>query len=331
MRQRLRCGRRPNEWEFKIGACALLCVIILWNVAWAGNNPAHADSPFAFHVDPEKGELTLLERGTPVFSYVYQARLADGVEERFRREAYIHPLFDVAGQPITMEFPGDHPHHRGVWFSWPWMQVREREVELWHPSPLRHRFNRWEKQEVREDCALLSVSVDWVLDGEVVVGREQWDITVFPAKDHARLIDLVITAEALDQPISVRGQRQRGYGGLTVRASADLRHGRLDSDKGELPGDSTNEHFEWASVSNPERLIAVFAHPDNPKAPQTWLIRHGYGGILNPQWPGTEVGILDPGAPLRLRYALFVHQGQPDREDVDAAYRIWADGGHATP
>ncbi len=300
---------------------------ICWIAGWSGVNIVYPDTVFAFHDDEEAGEVTLFEGSIPVFSYVYRSRLEDGVDEQFRREAYLHPVYDPAGRSITMEFPDDHFHHRGVWFSWPWMQVHGREVELWHPSPLRHRFSHWIHQETHTDRASLSVAVDWVLDGEVVVGREYWNITAFPAKDRARLIDLVITLDASDQAISVRGHHRRGYGGLTLRTSPDLLNGRLDSDKGSLAGDTLNERFHWAALSNPERLIAVFSHPQNPKSPQSWLIRNQWGGLLNPQWPGTQIQTLEPGEPKVLRYGLFIHLDQPEPAVVESAYKAWLETG----
>ena len=281
-----------------------------------------ASAEFAFRDDPETGAMTLYENDAPVFSFVHQARLPDGVDERFRREGYLHPLYDLDGKSITADFPADHPHHRGAWLSWPWMRVRGQQVELWHPSPLRQRFVRWIEQQTAPGHATLIGENGWTLDGDTV-GREVVNATAHSTDDTGRIIDLTYTVEAIDEPIEMRGQAQRGYGGLCVRTAQSLQGGQLRTHEGALEGDDGGSRYDWASLSDEHRGIAVFAHPDNPGAPQTWLIRHSYGGILNPQWPGREVATLTPGEPVTLRYRLYIHRGAADQERLEAAYRDW--------
>ena len=285
-----------------------------------------ASAEFAFRDDPETGTMTLYEDDAPVFSFVYEpgrVEHAEGVEDRALRAGYLHPIYDLDGEPITRgPHVSDHPHHRGAWLSWPWMRVRGQQVELWHPSPLRQRFVRWIEQQTAPGHATLIGENYWILDGDTV-GREVVNATAHSTDDTGRIIDLTYTVEAIDEPIEVRGQSQRGYGGLCVRTAQSLQGGQLRTHEGALEGDDDGSRYDWASLSDEHRGIAVFAHPDNPGAPQTWLIRHSYGGILNPQWPGREVATLTPGEPVTLRYRLYIHRGAADQERLDAVYRDW--------
>jgi len=303
-------------------AIACLVLALAWHLAPCMGEGAGEASGFRFVDQPDAGELALQESGRAVFSFVYGPRLAAGVAERYRRTGYLHPVHDPAGEPITMDFPADHRHHRGVWLSWPWMQVQGRDVQLWHPSPLRQHFARWIAQDIREDRAILAAEIDWMLDGERV-GRECTTVTAYRAGERSRVLDLVYTFEAIGEPIRVRGQEVHGYGGVCVRTTQDLRGGRLHTSEGPLGGDVHAQSFAWAALASDRRGMAVFAHPENPGAPQAWLLRNSYGGILNPQWPGTEGTVLEPGDPVTLRYRLYVFLGEADPGHLAERYQEW--------
>ncbi|MDP7251477.1 MAG: PmoA family protein [Planctomycetota bacterium] len=106
--------------------------------------------PLQFADDSERGRLTVREGETPVLTYNYGKQLKEGVHEKYTRSCYIHPLFDLGGRPLTDDFPKDHFHHRGVFWTWPLMKARGRNVQTWHPSPLRQHFVRWIKREAGE-------------------------------------------------------------------------------------------------------------------------------------------------------------------------------------
>ncbi len=55
---------------------------------------------------------------------------------------YIHPLRTVAGVPLTAFQPSDHVWHRGLWFSWKYING----------------VNYWEEAPKEIDGRLLSVS-----------------------------------------------------------------------------------------------------------------------------------------------------------------------------
>ena len=64
--------------------------------------------------------LTLLENGKPVLEYRYtRVDPPQGAPEKFWRMSYIHPLYGLDGDILTQDFPDDHYHHRGVFWTWP--------------------------------------------------------------------------------------------------------------------------------------------------------------------------------------------------------------------
>jgi hypothetical protein len=293
-----------------------------------GSSPAVADGSFTFVKDDDAGTLTLKEGSRKVFSFVYRPRLQPGVSAEYRRAGYMHPLYDLSGEPLTQDFPKDHYHHRGIWLSWPWMKYEGKKIQLWHPSPLRQQFDRWIERKAEADRAVLALRNDWVLDGQTI-GWERWRIVAHKAAQGHRSVDLTLTFAATEKPIQLRGKQiaRKGYGGLTVRTAQPLAKGRLLTSEGSLEGDAVQKRFKWADLSTPQRGLAVFAHPTNANHPPPWLLRNSYGGVLNPEWPGLSTVTLEPGEPVTLRYRLYVHQGQPDAAALREAYRRWLQNG----
>ncbi|MCF7669205.1 MAG: PmoA family protein [Verrucomicrobia bacterium] len=283
---------------------------------------------FTMKEDAETGRLTVMEDRTPVLSYNTKPRLADGVPERYRRACYIHPLYDLDGAPITDDFPEDHFHHRGIWWSWPWMETRGKRVQLWHPSdpPLEQKFLRIVEQEISAERARIVFENAWILDGEDHVGRELIEMVIYPAKEGTRAIDLRLTFEAVGKPVVIRGEKanQKGYGGLTFRSTATLaKDAILTTDQGIETEDIVNAPLKWADLSSDKRGMAIFVHPAHPSAPVPWLIRISYGGVLNPEYPGNKAVTLDPGKPVTLNYRLFVHRGDAQTAGVAEAYKSY--------
>ena len=69
---------------------------------------------------------------------------------------------------------------------------------------------------------------------------------------------------------------------------------------------------------------AVFVHPGTSPnlKPRGWTIRHY--GFLGPSWPGLEPHTLEPGAPVTLRYRVYVHCGSATDGKVAEAYERYA-------
>ena len=105
-----------------------------------------------------------------VLTYNYGMQLNTGVEEKYERGCYIHPLWDVNGwqRTITEDFPplDGHLHHRGLGWTWPSVKVRGLKVQTWHPSdpPLRQHFVRWLRREAGKDRATVAVENAWLLN-----------------------------------------------------------------------------------------------------------------------------------------------------------------------
>ncbi len=56
-----------------------------------------------FVEDTVKGTLTIMDSGMPVLTYRFGDQLKEGVDARFARSCYIHPLYSLDGgsSPLT--------------------------------------------------------------------------------------------------------------------------------------------------------------------------------------------------------------------------------------
>ncbi len=284
----------------------------------------HAQT-FSVTRDKEAGTFTLLENDQPVYTFNYKPQLKEGVNKKYRRAGYFHPIYDLDGKSITDDFPDDHYHHRGMWLSWPWMKYKGEKVELWHPSPLKQQFDRILDKKLTSDKGRIVLRNNWVLNGDVI-GGERWMVTAYASSEQFRVIDVQISFGATEQPIKVRGKQNanKGYGGLTVRAHPSLKGARIQTDRGSRSGDATNKKFKWADISTEKRGIAVLVHPSNPNSPQPWLLRNSYAGILNPEWPGLKTATLEPGDEVTLKYRLIIHQGRLSADRIKELFQTGA-------
>ena len=278
-----------------------------------------------FSEDEHTQSLTILDGHLPVLTYRYGDQLEEGIDPRYVRSSYVHPLYSLDGtEVLTADFPKDHLHHRGLFWTWPVAKTRGFDTQTWHPSEpsLRQHFVRWLERSVERGVATLAVENAWKLDGQEIVALERMRLSVFPASELGRSIDVEIKLEAVGGSLELRGapDQNKGYGGLCLRCAPLLTGAAMTTEEGKLAEDVTDVPFSWADLSNPERGIAIFAAPNHPGAPVRWLIRNSYAGVLNPSWPGNVGTVLEPGVPVTLRYRLYIHRGDAVSGTVEEAY-----------
>jgi len=274
--------------------------------------------------DSEKGKLTILDGQADILTYCFGDQLQEDLDPKHTRSCYIHPLFSLDGQVLTDDFPNDHLHHHGVFWTWPIVKTRGRDTQTWHPvtPSLRQHFVRWLERKVEKDTATLVVENVWKLDGKEVVAKETVSLQVHPANDVGRAIDLEIRIQAIGGPLELQGaqDQKKGYGGLCLRGAPMFKGSVLTTDQGLLEKDSTNVPFRWADMSTEQLGVSIFVSPGHPSFPTTWLIRNSYAGVLNASWPGLKPAVLQPEKPVTLSYRLYIHRGDATAGRIQQAY-----------
>jgi hypothetical protein len=293
----------------------------------------------AFNVEFDGARVTVTENGAPVYVYnVEPVPAPEGVNPRFTRAAYIHPLYGLDGEVLTQDFPSDHYHHRGVFWTWPGGKLGDREFNIWsldgaHPyvdnvlvravgaSADLHFQNRWSLDDSPEDAFI----------------REEVDVIAHPADPRGRALDFTITlTNVSDEVFSLGGSEERdkraevtkGYGGFCIRPDAAYKPMVFTTATGVQPEDVLEADTPWADVSfrigetGPHAGMAIFQHPSNPGYPHPgWIFRHY--SFLGASYPHTETLTLQPNESFTLRYRLYVHRGTADEAKVKEAFETY--------
>lgn len=310
-------------WRFVVPATPIRHAVVRRFLATDATKPRPV-----FAVEDDGQALTIRENDRPVLAYNHAMQLKAGVDEKFRRSCYIHPIYDLDGVILTDDFPKDHYHHRGLCWTWPHVRIGDDDKihDLWALVGMGQKLIRVLGTEVGPVCARVGVEAGWYRGDDKVIRETVW-LTVFRADDVGRVIDLDLTLEATGAPVTIGGREKKGYGGFTLRF-APRDDTVLWTSGGPVDRDADHDRFGWADLS--ARLMggsgisgaAIFDHPQNPGLPNTWCLRRY--GIVSPTYPGLEKHEIRVGAPLRLRYRMWIHRGDADSGRVAAAYAAYA-------
>ncbi len=299
---------------------------------WA-HETATCASPAVFELRHEGGAVVLRDGTRPVLAYNYGWQLAAGVAENFRRSSYVHPLFGPDGEILTADFPKDHPHHRGFYWAWPGVWLGADKVDLWHVRGVWASFEAWLGLTTSRCSAELGVRNGWYDAAHRRVMEETAWLRVGPLEGKGRTIDVDLTFAAKTVPVTLQGatEENKGYGGLQYRpAEANDNVITAEGKRVSEPNTDLVPHpwVDYSARFSPTGQpsgVAIFAPPDHPGGAPGWTTR--YYGFLGVAWPGLTKITLEPGgAPLHLRYRVYVHRGDAVTGAVAEAYDAYLAG-----
>lgn len=296
-----------------------------------------------FSIEEKDRKLQVSEYGRPVLVYNYGRVVPPpGIDqERYWRSSYIHPLYGLDGNVLTDDFPADHLHHRGVFWTWPETRIGDREMDVWTIVGARQLFQRWLAKEVTDEYVRIGVENGWFFDGESDPKvTEQVFFTVHPAQDDHRAIDFDLRfTNVTDEEVTFLGAIDKGYGGFLFRPDADNKPFQFVTKKGTLNKDALRFETPWASIGWNENGtrnaagVAVFQHPSNPDYPHDgWIFRHY--GLLGASWPHEQRHLLKPGESFALKYRFVIHRGTDTHKTISrlfAEYMKSVEQGKSSP
>ncbi len=268
-----------------------------------------AANPFRFR-EITPASLELSEDGKPVLVYNHGMILKEGVEEKYRRSTYIHPVYAPDGTVVTDDFPKDHPHHRGICWSWPIVKFEGQTYDVWAVQGMHQRFVRWKSKQVTADSAVLAVENGWFVGDRKAV-KETVELTVQRSAGGRRGFEVKLTFEAVDAPVEISGREIKGYGGFGMRF-APRTDTVLRTEAGVEPKDTDMVKHPWAELEadfgGRQAGARIEDGRGNPGWPVGWCLRH-YGYVAA-NYPGLEALTLVPGKPLMLTYQVTVFSGK---------------------
>jgi hypothetical protein len=271
--------------------------------------------------DSATGQYEVSEAGRPLLRYNYATvepgdvlkDIAEGNRKyAVARSDYIHPLYGLENEPITKDWPVEHPHHRGIYWAWP-------EVD-WHGQ--RGDLHALQLVFARPTgkCGMASGAVfaqieaenEWRWGDRVPIVRERAIIRAYCATARGRYVDLDLRFEALGDPVLLARRGAEHYGGLNIRLAA-VRNQQLVTRTG-VPGSEPRQAWSdlagtFAGAVKPSGL-AVFQHAANPQYPGDW-ISYPELNWLQPTFPASgKRNELKKDQPLALKFRLWIHPGE---------------------
>lgn len=278
------------------------------------------NSAFVFKKTPQG--ISLYENKQPVYFYQKDPKAQDGVHY-FNN--YLHPLFSLEGDTLTDEFPPDHPYHRGIFWAWHQIYVKNESVgDGWIMENISQDVVDL-KTEVKNGSAQLSLNVLWKssqFQHNQPFVREHTTIIVYPLESGVRAIDFEIDLRALVSGVSIGGANdEKGYGGFCVRIKRP-ENLRFTSESGLIePQLLQIKAGSWMDFSAPfgshDELkgIAVLCHPSTPNYPEPWIIRNK-ASMQNIVFPGKIRINLSKNKSIQLVYRIIVHNGSSKDGDI---------------
>lgn len=282
--------------------------------------------------------LGLWEDDKPVFVYNHGVITNDKVpttDSRRSRACYVHPLWGLNGEVLTDDFPKDHYHHHGVFWTWPHVAIGDQQYDLWADrGGLRQQFVRWLHQEAGPMTAVLGVENGWFVgDRKVMIERVR--LQAYKSDGKSRALDVALEFIPVDRPITLWGAEGKSYGGLTVRFAPRSRQDTMITvPSGRTKDDLPDTPLQWADFTSrfgqmaAQSGAAIFVDPGHPNYPPTWLTRH-YGAMCV-GWPGVKPQTFEPGKPIHLCYRIWLHKTNVEPAELQQAYDAYCAARKAT-
>ncbi len=295
-----------------------------------------APPPTMFTVEQTPDQLRFLIADREVIAFSGgRGTLPEGYEENYRRGGYLSRLSTPSGRLVTDDYPPNHKHHHGLWFSWTRANYDQRPTDFWNMGKgtagvqaINHTpawtAGPWAGFSYRNRYH------DNTSGMNIDVLEERIEVTMRAPlpQDPVVIIDLTVTQHCLTAlPLQLPTYT---YGGLGLRGHRDwdgaenttfLTSGGHDRKTGNFT------RMNWVHmgglVGGQPAGTAVLCHPNNFRAPQP--------GRLHPKEPffcfaPSQMGdwAITPEMPYQMRYRLIIADGAPEAADLERRWQEYA-------
>jgi hypothetical protein len=250
-------------------------------------------------------------------------------------KSFLHPLRAPGQRTVLTDcYPADHIWHRGVWWSWKFINdVNYWEENAQHTS---EGLTRMDESEVLIHGARVEIDLRLTYlppDGEAVL-KEQRHIDADASDPSMHVVDYSFQFVALKDCVlratpvggEPEGKPYGGYAGFSVRRSpATGTWTHLDSEGRRTVADIHGQTARWILASGPvpdgESSLAVLSHPSNPRSPSKWYVYEGGLPFFSPALLMGGALVVRKDQAFSCCYRLLVAARILSTEDVEAAYR----------
>jgi len=288
--------------------------------------------PSPLHWQKTGDTLTLLNQDHVVWQF--NCKPAEG-------KPYFHPLALADGTVLTALRPKDHPWHRGLWWSWKfinglnyWEEDRQTgqsqgQTELTNAATVPN----------ADGSADMALQLAYHPPGAAPLLKELRTITISaPAADGSYYINWAATFTALDKDLALErtplasepnGRPFGGYAGLSLRLAPTLKSGTFtNSQNATGVADTHGKPARWLDCSGADLAskaggVAVFDHPSNLHHPVSWFVDQNMP-FMEPAPLFHAPLKLGAGQTLSMRYRLWIHPGTVTAETLEKEWTRYA-------
>ncbi|MFW5710193.1 MAG: PmoA family protein [Bacteroidota bacterium] len=298
-------------------------------------------------IETNADSSTLTMQDHPVLSYHHsEVYPPDGVDEKYRRSGFIHPLFSPGGAVLTNIQPPDHYHHYGIWNPWTSTTINEdTEVDFWNlaKGEGRVRFGGYLNKEAGPVYSGIKVRqehiayVDGREDQDLLAINELWDVRAWNTDKNVYMVDLTTTLNS-PLPGGILLNDYRYGGGIGFRATENW-HGEnsnLLTSEGKSRDEMDATRARWCRIEGQTDVeagrsgIVIMSHPKNyshPEPVRMWKSDEspGKGEIFFMFTPIREKAWkLEPLQSHSLRYRMIVYDGTLSVEEIEKYWNAFA-------
>ena len=278
--------------------------------------------------------LVIKRNGRHVLTYNKTDSVPDGVDPKYARSGFIHPISTPTGRILTDGYPlPHHTHQHGIFFAWTKASFEGKEVNFWEHTPNGATVRHDKVLELTNKEAFAEFRVRLVhVRGEKEILHEIWTVRV-----HAKNGFIDFTSEqscATKSPLilhkyhygamAIRGSRQWFDLDFEKAQSAATKNGtklkvaepcEMLTSEGHTRANGNHTRPQWVSmtglIDNEPVALTLVPHPSN--------FRHPQHVRLHPNMPyfcfipTVEKGFrIEPNKPWISRYRIVAQDGKPD-------------------
>jgi len=298
---------------------------IIYSLQPVGAQKLHA-------IQSPDGVLVLEGKDSVLFYTTITKSLKDGSHAR---ADYIHPLWGINGGVLTLDFPDDHPHHRGIFWAWRQISAGGRYAgDSWVCKDFSWDVKHVSFESQTDSTVIIQSTVYWktsqITDNQnkqLPFVLEQVAILIYKRNDHYRLIDVEVRLKALIENVTIAGyDNESELSGFSIRMKTPDDLVFLSSGGKLMPQWPAITAGPWVDISGTltasggKEGITIFTYNDNPPPYNTWNIRQK-DSMQNIVFPGREPIIIPMDDFIVLKYRLVVHDDRLDAGRMDKLYQ----------
>lgn len=248
---------------------------------------------------------------------------------------FIFPLLGPSGRSVTrMGHPHDpvsHSHHNSIWVS-------HNDVNGWSfwadrgTNQGRIIGQRLEKLEDADTGAAATIFNHWVDKNGKVLLEERRRVSLELLPNNESLLVLDLRFEAKSAPVTF-GKTPFGLVGVRLAKTIGITDGggTIRNSEGNVDEQGDNGCFwkraRWCDYSGPmvpgrSEGATLLDHPANPNHPTFFHVRSD--GWMGTSFTHDGPRVVEPGKPLQLRYAVYVHGGAPASATLQKQWEAFA-------